>query len=65
MMVKELRDALVEAGASQTTAEAAAAAVLERAEAYDRLLTKSEFYRGLLLHGGVIMTVMVALKIFA
>jgi hypothetical protein len=41
-MVKELRDALVEAGASDVKADAAAAAVMERQEAFDRLVTKAD-----------------------
>lgn len=42
LIVAELRDALVEAGATPEKAEAAARAVLERQEAFDRLATKAD-----------------------
>jgi uncharacterized membrane protein YqjE len=68
VMVKELRDALIEAGASPEKADAAAAAVLERQEALDRLATKTDLaelkadiFRLLMVHGLAIVVATVSL----
>ena len=54
----EIYHALVEAGVSNEKAEAAAKAVISREEAKETLVTKSEFYKGLMIQAGFIVTVL-------
>jgi hypothetical protein len=55
LIVQELQKALLTAGVPAEQADAAAKAVLERQEAFDRLVTKQDLYRALLIQAGVII----------
>jgi hypothetical protein len=62
-IVKELRDALVEAGTSRETANAAAAAVVARDWPSDSPLTKGDFIRGLCVQTIAIFAAMLLIRL--
>ena len=49
----EIYNALIEAGVSKDTAEAAAKTVITRQEAKDILVTKAEMYKSMIIQTGV------------
>lgn len=68
LIVEELRQALIAAGAPDDKAREAARAVLERQKVFDRLATKedlpllrSDFYKAMWIQAGVIIGAVVAL----
>ena len=60
MLVKELRDALVEAGASPEKADDAAQAVVDRSEK-SNLVTKGDLYQALLIQTAATVGIIVTL----
>ena len=59
-IVKELRDALVDAGAKPELADRAAEAIIDRSER-SNLVTKADLYQALLIQTGVTVGLIVTL----